>query len=634
MTTARLKSTPFRLAVTLALALTLLVLSRPGTAKTTIHHLAIEVTVAADGTYVQTFHEETTASTTVEAQAEAQVPLAFNPSLETLDVLDAYTLKPDGTRKDVDAGAIKSQLPPAVRTAPMFSDVQEKVVIFPDLAANDTRVLTFRRRVEHPLFPGQFTWWEDFPRNQAWEDVAIRISAPASYELHAESIDVPHETSREGERTIYAWRYSAKAVPAEHYAVAPIDRRPRFFVSSFPDYDAMAAAWRALAEPKEAVTPAIRAKADEITAAAGANRRDQARALYEWVSKHIRYVAIYLNRGGIEPHAAATVLANGYGDCKDHVVLLAALLKAKGIDSRAVLLNLGNAYTLSGPPTMAQLNHVLTYIPEFDLYANSTLGVAPFGTLLHFEYGKPVVMVGADPALRRLPMPPSDAFELQTTTDANLAEDGRITGTTITRGTGPAAIVARFLARAVQSRGDGAADLAERQLASIGEVGTGRFMPPDADSLGGTATLAGQFTLEPQPGLLEGDAFAPPRGLALFVPPGDLLLGPANSLSLSEDEPTPCFPGHQIEELLLLLPAGHAPAKLPPDRAVENAAFAYHSHWTLHDNVLTVRRELNSNIATPLCEGASRHEAVAAMRLIRRDRQAMVTLEAATKPGE
>ena len=556
-----------------------------------------------------------------------QVPLPFNPSRERLDIVQAYTLKQDGTRKGVDASAVKSQLPRAVQGTPMFADVQEKVVIFPDLAANDTRVLTWQRDILHPLFPGEFTWGDDFARNVVWDDARITISAPASTKLRTESIGVPFETRAEGDRVVYAWHYSAPAASREQYAVAPIDRRPRLFASSFPSYDAMAGAYRALAEPKEAVTPAIQAKADEI-ANGITERRNQARALYDWVSRHIRYVAIYLNRGAIEPHPAETVLANGYGDCKDHVVLLAALLKAKGIESRTVAINLGNAYTLSGPPTLAQLNHVLTYIPEFDTYADSTLGLAAFGTLSTLEYGKPIVMIGSaeGTALRRMPMLTADEMEMRTGTSAKLAADGTITGTTVTTGTGPAALTLRLIARAFQPHGEGARDMAERQLASLSETGTGSFLMPDFESLGWKAVAVGNFTLEPQPGLLEGDGFAPPMGLALFARPGDLLLGPPNSLSLAADEPTPCLPGRQVEELSLAVPPGRAPARLPAERHIEDAAFSYLSRWSVADNVITVHRELTSRIDQPLCEGKLRAQAAATLRLIRRDRQAQVAL--------
>ena len=129
--------------------------------------------------------------------------------------------------------------------------------------------------------------------------------------------------------------------------------------------------------------------ADEITAGTS-GRREQAQKIYDWVSTHIRYVAVFLGNGGYEPHEAIKILENGYGDCKDHVVLLEALLKAKGIASVPVLINSGNRYRAPETATPALFNHVLSYLPEFDLYADSTTGVAPFGTLPADEYGKPV----------------------------------------------------------------------------------------------------------------------------------------------------------------------------------------------------------------------------------------------------
>ncbi len=68
--------------------------------------------------------------------------------------------------------------------------------------------------------------------------------------------------------------------------------------------------------------------------------------LSDWVRKNIRYVAVYVGAGGVVPHSAQAVLDNRYGDCKDHVALLEALLKAVAIESSPALINAGNAYVL------------------------------------------------------------------------------------------------------------------------------------------------------------------------------------------------------------------------------------------------------------------------------------------------
>ena len=60
---------------------------------------------------------------------------------------------------------------------------------------------------------------------------------------------------------------------------------------------------------------------------------------------------------------AQAVLKNRYGDCKDHVVLLEALLAAVGIPSSAALVNSGNAYSMPAIGVVSPLNHVITYVP-------------------------------------------------------------------------------------------------------------------------------------------------------------------------------------------------------------------------------------------------------------------------------
>jgi hypothetical protein len=132
--------------------------------------------------------------------------------------------------------------------------------------------------------------------------------------------------------------------------------------------------------------------ADDIRAGTS-DRREQAHRIYDWVSEHIRYVAAFLGNGGYEPYDATSILDSGSGDCKDHVVLLQALLKAKGVENIPVLINAGNRYGCRAaiPPLS---NHVLSYLPEFDPYADSTVGAAPFGTLPADEYGKPGARAG------------------------------------------------------------------------------------------------------------------------------------------------------------------------------------------------------------------------------------------------
>ncbi len=591
-----------------------------------VRQLNIDVTIQPDGRYTKIFHMERSATNATAADRIGQFAIPFNPSLGRLDIIEAYTLKADGTRKNVDVSAIRDQLAPGVPNLPMFFDVQQKIVVFPDVAVGDTEVLTAQAEIDRPLLPGQFTWEVAFERFTGWQNVAITVTAPRDFPLYTETFELAFERTELDRDVRYAWHYIAIGSGTEEQAaVSGWDYRPRFFVSSFPDYEAFAAAYDALAAPKSVVTPAIQAKADEITAGL-TDRREQARALYEWVSAHIRYVALYLGRGSVEPHAAETVLGNGYGDCKDHVALFEALLRAKAIASHAVLINLGNAYTLSAPPTMAQLNHVITWLPEFGMFADTTAAVAPFGTLPYQEYGKPIVVVGAiGKALRAVPVLAQDALTMSASTNASLDATGKIFGNTLTTATGPAALALRQQARQVQSIGSAAA--VGRQLHALGQTGRGNYVFLAPDGFGLSYAVHANFTLEPQPEILDGDAFAPVLGPILLARPGDLLLGPANLPTLRDQQPTPCLAGRQVEELSLRLPDDRKPLRLPADRRIATEAFTYTSHWAFDDQTVTVRRELVSRIGEPVCHGALRLEAAAALREIRRDQQRRLVLD-------
>ena len=89
-------------------------------------------------------------------KASAQRPVSYNRSLETLDVIEAYTQKPDGRKVMVDAAHIKEQQEQASAQAPMFQDSVNKVIIFPEVAVGDRLVLRYQRNRFTPLFPDQF----------------------------------------------------------------------------------------------------------------------------------------------------------------------------------------------------------------------------------------------------------------------------------------------------------------------------------------------------------------------------------------------------------------------------------------------------------------------------------------------
>jgi transglutaminase-like putative cysteine protease len=579
--------------------------------------------VHADGTYTSLYHLELRTANDAAARHEGQQAFSYSPQIEDLEIVEAATHKADGRVLPVDAASIHDQLPPGASDRALITDLREKVLVFPDLAGGDTLSYTLRRTVRRAVFPGRFLFSAYLSRGAPLLDYTLTVRAPKSLALHAEAFEMSYSEDTQGDSVVRRWHGAIPQASDETAAVGPFDRLPRVFVSSEPNYAAFARDYATLVAPHLAVTPHVQALADRLTAGI-AGRREQARALYEWVSAHVRYVAVYLAAGALEPHDADTVLAHGWGDCKDHAVLLQALLSARGIAAQLVMLNLGAHYTLSGPPTFAQLNHAISYLPEFDLYVDSTAALAPFGTLPFSEYGKPAVhAIATGIVLRQTPPLPPGAASMELRTTATLLDDGSITGTSTTTASGPFAIELRRDAAWIEATGSSAG---ATQLRALGTEGNGSFSYAPPEQLADTYAISGSFTLDARPELLDGDSFSPPYGLRLLAHAGDELIGPLGQRSLPVGAPTPCYPGRQIEDVSLTLPRGRHLLRLPKDVRVDSDALSYRAVWSQTDATVTRHAELVSRIVQPLCSGELRLATAAALDSIRRAERMHVAL--------
>lgn len=582
-----------------------------------------------DGTATQIFHYEIAVSTDAAARQQAQQNITFNDEVERVVLVSAATIKPDGRQLAVPETSIRTQGAPGTQGVPQFSNRKQIVAIFPDVAGGDVLSLTWQKTVTNPIIPGHFTHSSWFIRTLPWDEAEVLISLPADMDLQTEEFGPTHSRAEEDGRTVHRWRYSAPGVAIDPAVLLPIDRVPRLFASTFADWSAFSRAYAALIAPKMAITAAVQARADEI-AAGTPDKREEARLISEWVSRRIRWVALYVENGAFIPHSADEVLTNGFGDCKDQVMLLTALLQARGITAEPVLINLFNSYRLSGPATLSGFNHMIAYLPAYAVYVDPTAGGAVFGQIQAQEYGKPILHItpeGSPPS--RIPPLAVGEASASLITRAKLEVDGRITGDSVTEATGPYATVLRGVANRILVAGSEAA--ASQQLTALGTLGSGNVAPDALDPIQRSYSISSSFTLNAHSGILEGDGFTLPVGLRLTDRVGDGLIGSLKAGNLPSIEPTPCWAGVQTEELTLQIPPGLRPARLPHPRKIEGEAFTYESRWSFDAGVVRAVRRMESRVDQPLCEGPLREAAAKALEQIRRDHSQRIELEATQK---
>ncbi len=557
--------------------------------------------VRPDAGNVQTETHEILLKTKAAVEQFSQVRLSYSEKMEALEVVSAYTLTADGQRRDVPADRIYTQESYSSASAAMYADRKVRVIVFPNLAPGTRLVYQVRRTQQTPYFPGYFGLWETFNVFTQYDDAEVTLSAPASLPMYVDSRGVQGSdtpTVKNGQAQ-WRWRYQRHdPMRAQNWAAAVWEFSPSILASTYRDWVQLGHAYQVKAGEAAQVTPQIQALADEVTAGIS-DRRAQADALYRWVAQNIRYVAVYLGNGGLEPNSAQSILDNHYGDCKDHVVILEALLAAKGIASSPVLIGAGGGPTLPKIPVLGRFNHAITYVPEFDLYLDSTSAWARFGQLPDGDLGAPVVRT-RDASVARTPA--NDPQRNATAMDVRFTFDaqGNLRGETVPQlsENGEIGMRAQFAQLNAQNR----ARAEESIMAASGFDGRGQLqlqgVPVDL-----THPFGYRMAFQAE----DYVDFSVPGGMAVPDPPGgESVRGLYATASAPANEaPFYCNASLREETYRLQFPGSVPIIAIPQSQHFSNAAGDYRVDWRREGQEVVVHHRLQQNAvrgANALCQ--------------------------------
>ena len=329
---------------------------------------------------------------------------------EELQIDYVRVRKPDGSRVETPAESVQDMPSEVTRVAPMYSDYREKHVAVRGLSAGDTLEYQIQTRVKVPFIPGQFWYADDFFHDSIVLDQELEVSFPKGREVKVKSTEVQPTIREEGNRRIYLWKTANLERKEKEEVSNPLRGAPPPAVqlTTFRSWEEIGRWWESLELPQAAPTPEIVAKAAELTRDAKTDD-EKVRAIYNYVSTHFRYISISFGMGRYQPHAAAEVLDNSYGDCKDKVTLLASLLQAAGIKSYPALINSARQID-PDVPSPAQFDHVISVVPQGQeqVWLDTTPEVAPFGMLLANLRDKPALVIppGRPATLEQTPAEP------------------------------------------------------------------------------------------------------------------------------------------------------------------------------------------------------------------------------------
>lgn len=365
-----------------------------------------------------------------------QLVVGYNSGNEKIELPYVRVLKQDGSTVNADPKGFQDMTAQVARDAPMYTDYREKHITVPSLRPGDTLEYEYVTTTTEPLAKNQFWFNYDFTRDIITRSETVDISVPRDVVLKLKDnpgFD-PTVTEQDG-RKIYHWSEANLERKTQEERRKDRIRRwrqetpPDIQLTTFRSWEEVGAWYRDLERERVQPDDTVRAKARELTAGKTTDL-DKIKALYDFVSLNFRYVSLSFGVGRYQPHSAAEILADRYGDCKDKHTLLASLLDAIGVHAEAALINSSRRLD-PDLPSPAQFDHVITRVPlgKDEIWLDTTPEVAPFRVLVYQLRGKQslVVPLSGTPHLATVPeaIPGGNWHNMDV--DATISELGKLT---------------------------------------------------------------------------------------------------------------------------------------------------------------------------------------------------------------
>ena len=508
-----------------------------------------------------------------------------------------------------DKDAIEISIP-KISGSEEISDVRDKMLQIP--AADVGNIVGFEYEIEETPLLLQSTW--RFQGQDPVKDAKFTLQLPAGWEYFASWRNHTEIKPTSSGNNQWIWTVSdVKRIRPEEEMPPWAGVAGEMTVTYFPpagagnrafkDWKQMGFWYMDLTQSRRDATPEIKQKTAVLTQGV-ATPYEKMAALAKFVQQDIRYIAIELGIGGVQPHPAAYIFQHRFGDCKDKATLMGSMLKEIGVDSYYVIINSERGAVDPSTPAQNAFDHVIIAIKVPEALNNAALvsvvqhpalgrllffdptdDLTPFGDLsgnLQGNYGLLVGPAGGE--LYHLPTLPTSLNGVTRTASMTLDANGNLTGSFKESRVGDLAASERARIK-----------LATKDTDRV-KVIEGLLSQSLANFSVTHATMSNlQDTSQPF-GLnysIVAQRYAKPAGELLLV--RTRLIGIKTSGLLETKDPRELpviFPGPQkdVDRFEITIPAGFEVDDLPPPVDVEYSFGSYHSKTEAAGNLLKYTR--------------------------------------------
>jgi tetratricopeptide (TPR) repeat protein len=342
-----------------------------------------------------------------------QLVVGYNSANERVEIPFVRVLKANGTTVTASEDSVQDLSIPLEKEAPVYTDFRQKHVTVPGLRPGEELEYDWVTTIHTPLARGEFWMEHNFLETGTVLEEQLEIDVPRSRAIKLKTRPGYDAKLTEAKgRRIYSWSRSHLDKEEDGSNKTKTKNKepqaPAVQMTTFAGWEQVGRWYGALQSERQQPTPEIRAKAAALTAGKTSDL-EKIEALYDYVATNFRYISLSFGVGRFQPHPAADVLHNEYGDCKDKHTLLAALLEASGYHAASVLINSARKID-PDVPSPSQFDHVFTMLGlgNEKIWMDTTTEVAPFRLLASVLRKKDALVIPPDgaPHLEQTPLDP------------------------------------------------------------------------------------------------------------------------------------------------------------------------------------------------------------------------------------
>lgn len=270
-------------------------------------------------------------------------PVAWFSKDEKLMSFHVWSIGPDGhqySMKDAEYQEVGAE-----GGGLLYEDDRARVASPPGADPGAVVAYEFERQIRPYMTQETWSFQQTIPVVRS----AFEIDLPPGWSHLA--VWFKHEVVQPTEIAPGHFRWEVTSVPEINLTDVPLAPAERalaarmvmhYSVQNLPQGDALWAKignwYESLAAPRSEGTSEIAAKSRSLVAP-DADFTLRIQKVATFLQEEVRYVGIEIGIGGLQPHPAADVYRNRYGDCKDKATLLIAMLDAVGIRATWVLVD-------------------------------------------------------------------------------------------------------------------------------------------------------------------------------------------------------------------------------------------------------------------------------------------------------